>query len=65
MNKRDFGRIIFMTLVLSSFVIYLFVSVSKLLPFFFVAVLAVVLMVRAIPAFQTFSGIKMLTQKIE
>jgi hypothetical protein len=55
----------YLTSVLASFVIYLCVSVSKLLPLFVIAVLAIIPAACTVPTFQAFAGIKDILQKRE
>lgn len=65
MKARNISRIVIITTILATFVLYLCASVSKLLPFLFVAGFATCLTFCAVPAFYTFAGIKKYTQKIE
>jgi hypothetical protein len=65
MKEQNAGRIVIITSILSTFVISLCASVSKIIPFFFVAALVALLLVLSVFQYRTFAVIKEFTQKTE
>ncbi|SHI15802.1 hypothetical protein SAMN02745823_02855 [Sporobacter termitidis DSM 10068] len=65
MRARNISRVVIITTVLATFVLYLCASVSKILPFLLVAGLVAFLAMCAAPRFRSFAAIIRRTQKTE